>query len=52
LAERNEIQGVGLGLSIVSAVVDGHGGVTTLDSRPGHGTVATLTLPTSTTNGR
>jgi signal transduction histidine kinase len=43
-AERAEVQGVGLGLSIVKAIVDGHDGTVTIDSAPGHGTTVTITL--------
>jgi signal transduction histidine kinase len=43
-AERSEVQGVGLGLNIVKAIVDGHGGTVTLDSETGHGTTVTITL--------
>jgi len=37
--------GVGLGLSIVDAVVRAHGGEATASSRPGEGTTVTLQLP-------
>jgi signal transduction histidine kinase len=43
-AERAEVQGVGLGLNIVKAIVDGHGGTVTLDSETGRGTTVTITL--------
>jgi signal transduction histidine kinase len=43
-AECAEVQGVGLGLNIVKAIVDGHGGTVTLDSETGHGTTVTITL--------
>jgi signal transduction histidine kinase len=43
-AERAEVQGVGLGLNIVKAIVDGHGGSVTLDSETGQGTTVTITL--------
>ncbi len=38
-------QGTGLGLSIAKALVERHGGRLRLRSRPGHGTVITVTLP-------
>jgi signal transduction histidine kinase len=38
------VQGVGLGLNIVKAIVDGHGGTVTLDSETGRGTTVTITL--------
>jgi two-component system, NtrC family, sensor histidine kinase HydH len=37
--------GVGLGLAIVSKIVDAHGGVLTLTSQPGHGACFRLVLP-------
>lgn len=37
--------GSGLGLAIVQACVDAHGGEVHLDSRPGEGTTARVTLP-------
>lgn len=40
-------EGVGLGLAIVSAVAQAHGGRIDLDSRPGHGARFTLVLPYS-----
>jgi signal transduction histidine kinase len=41
-ANRN---GVGLGLSIVKAIVDAHGGKLSVESQPGQGTVFTFALP-------
>jgi two-component system OmpR family sensor kinase len=38
-------RGTGLGLAIVKAVVDGHDGSATVESRPGEGTVVGLRLP-------
>lgn len=40
-----KFSGTGLGLSIVSRIVEEHGGVMDIASRPGTGTVVTLTLP-------
>ena len=37
--------GVGLGLSIVSAIVSAHGGEVTVRSTPGEGATFTVTLP-------
>ncbi|GAA0579310.1 GAF domain-containing sensor histidine kinase [Paractinoplanes ferrugineus] len=44
-AERQEVQGAGLGLSIVKAIVDAHGGVLAVDSDTGHGTSIAIRLP-------
>ena len=38
--------GVGLGLAIVSKIVDGHGGKMTVDSEPGRGSTFHIRLPT------
>ena len=43
--EERAIQGVGLGLSIVSTVVRRHGGRIDIDSAPGRGTTLRITLP-------
>jgi len=40
-------EGSGLGLSIVHGIVERHGGVIEVDSKPGRGTVFTLRLPRS-----
>jgi signal transduction histidine kinase len=37
--------GNGLGLSLVKKIVELHGGSVTVDSKPGHGTAFTVTLP-------
>lgn len=39
--------GSGLGLAISKAIVDGHGGTITCDSRPGEGATFTVTLPSA-----
>ena len=44
-ATREHIPGVGLGLHITRAIVDGHGGHIEVLSQPGQGTSFTLTLP-------
>jgi signal transduction histidine kinase len=46
-AERSEVQGAGLGLTIVKAIVDGHEGALRIDGGPGHGTTVTIDLPAS-----
>jgi signal transduction histidine kinase len=40
--------GVGLGLAIVTKIVDGHGGKMTVDSQPGKGSTFRLSLPVET----
>jgi signal transduction histidine kinase len=43
---RNRMTGgVGLGLSVVQAIVQGHGGEIVLNHRPGGGLIATIRLP-------
>jgi PAS domain S-box-containing protein len=46
-ANEQAIQGSGLGLSIVRAIVEGHGGTVSVDSEPDHGATFTVSLPTS-----
>jgi signal transduction histidine kinase len=43
------IPGVGLGLSICKAIVDGHGGRIAIASADGEGTTVTVTLPATAT---
>jgi signal transduction histidine kinase len=44
-ATDQAVQGVGLGLTIVKAIVEGHGGHVTVTSTPGEGTSFIVTLP-------
>jgi signal transduction histidine kinase len=44
-ATAQAIPGVGLGLSISRAIVEGHGGTIGVESREGHGTTFTIELP-------
>ena len=44
-ATNLHIQGVGLGLSIVKRIVEGHGGVVSVRSQQGAGATFTITLP-------
>lgn len=37
--------GLGLGLALTRKIVEDHGGVIAIESRPGHGTTARITLP-------
>ncbi len=46
-ANRMAIPGSGLGLSIVHAIVSGHGGVVGVESTPGGGTTISVSLPHS-----
>jgi signal transduction histidine kinase len=43
---RRRSEGAGLGLAIVRAVADAHGGRVELDSRPGAGARFTISIPT------
>ncbi len=45
-ADKSRSQrGLGLGLSLVKAFVEAHGGTATVTSQPGHGSVFTVTFP-------
>lgn len=44
---RRETQGTGIGLSLVKAIAEAHGGKVELDSAPGHGSTFTLRFPFS-----
>ena len=45
LARAKATGGMGLGLSIVSAIAQSHGGYTRAESAPGKGTIVTVTIP-------
>ena len=40
-------RGLGLGLSLVKAIVEAHGGAASVDSQPGRGSTFTVSLPAS-----
>jgi signal transduction histidine kinase len=44
-ADRQQLPGLGLGLTVADEAVTAHGGRLSLTSRPGHGTSARITLP-------
>lgn len=48
---KKDVQGVGLGLSVVYGIVERHGGVITVDSAPGKGTAFTMKFSQSETIG-
>ncbi len=43
--DNREIGGTGIGLALVKALVEGHGGAVSADSEPGKGSTFTVTLP-------
>ena len=45
---RRETQGTGIGLSLVKAIAEAHGGSVTVESEPGHGSIFKLTGPPGT----
>ena len=49
-AHSNLIQGVGLGLPIVKAIVDAHDGKVSVTSEPNHGTSFVISLPVERSN--
>jgi len=44
-ATRTDRRGIGLGLSIVKALVEAHGGHMVVESEPGHGTTFGFSVP-------
>ncbi|BCY06925.1 GAF domain-containing sensor histidine kinase [Actinoplanes sp. L3-i22] len=46
-AERAEVQGLGLGLSIVKAITEGHDGEVSIESTPGEGSTISIAVPSS-----
>jgi signal transduction histidine kinase len=51
-APTSEQYGIGLGLSVVKAIIEGHGGEVGVDERPGGGSVFWFTLPLVEKAGR
>jgi PAS domain S-box-containing protein len=51
-AQTSEQYGIGLGLSVVKAIIEGHGGEVGVDERPGGGSVFWFTLPLVEKAGR
>jgi signal transduction histidine kinase len=50
-AKRTDRRGIGLGLSIVKALVEAHGGLMAVESEPGHGTTFRFSVPAAATPG-
>ena len=51
-AETRSLPGAGLGLHITRGLVEAHGGLIRIESRPGHGTTVWLVLPREPQSGR
>jgi two-component system sensor histidine kinase KdpD len=49
--QANSTSGTGMGLAITRAIVEAHGGSIKVTSQRGHGSVFTVTIPTSATQG-
>lgn len=43
--QTRSVQGTGLGLPLTKSLIEQHGGTLQIDSEPGRGTIATVTLP-------
>jgi signal transduction histidine kinase len=50
-ATRSDRRGIGLGLSIVKALVEAHGGHMAVESTPGHGTTFAFSIPVAAPDG-
>jgi heavy metal sensor kinase len=48
IARSSQVDGAGLGLSLVRWIADRHGAAVDLESRPGHGSTFTISMPVST----